>query len=67
VIHVWKKDFFDFLAVCARESSKLAKSANMTLQVFFHNILKLVSKNAEFDADFKSIKKRLKKFLQKSY
>jgi hypothetical protein len=30
---------------------------------FFHNILKWGSKNPEFDADFKSVEKNVKKFL----
>jgi hypothetical protein len=39
-------------------ASKLAKSANMTTKFFF-------SKNAEFDAEFESVEKVVKKILRK--
>jgi hypothetical protein len=39
----------------------------MAQKYFFHNILKWVLKNAELDADFKSVEKSVKKFDQDRY
>jgi hypothetical protein len=39
----------------------------MTQKIIFQIILIWVSKNAEFDADFESVEKVVKKCLQKNY
>ncbi len=57
-----KKIFRFFGPFCARSASKFAKSANMTQKIIFSNYFDMVSKNAEFDADFESVEKVLKKF-----
>ncbi len=45
----------------ARLAYKFSKSANMTSQTFSKIFLIWVSKNTEFDADFESVKKSIKK------
>jgi hypothetical protein len=57
-----KKRFFVFLGRFGRSASKFAKSANMIQKIFF---FKFFRKNAEFDANFKSVEKVAKKFTQK--
>ena len=46
----------------ARLVSKFAKSANMTPKIFFFKKIFMGIKNAEFDADFRFVKKTAKKF-----
>jgi hypothetical protein len=56
----------DFLGCFVRiRLQSWQKSTNMTPKIFFHYILKWVSKNVEFDVDFKFVEKSVKKFLQK--
>jgi hypothetical protein len=43
-------------------TSKFAKNANMTQKIIFSNYLIRVSKNTEFDAEFKPVEKEAKKF-----
>ncbi len=59
--------FFDYwLSLFARFASKFLKSDNMTLKKFWGKKSNNMSKNAEFYADFKSIKRDFKMH-QKSY
>ncbi len=53
----YEKRFFVFRAVYIALGSKLAESANMTPKLFYSQPLVWVSKNAEFDADLKSVQK----------
>jgi hypothetical protein len=46
-------------------ASKLAKSANMTPKLFCSQHFEMGDEKAEFDADFKSVEKIVKKYLQK--
>ncbi len=50
---------------CARSASKFAKNANLTQKKNFQIILIWESINTEFDADFESIEKVVKKCLRK--
>ncbi len=63
LIHIWKKRFLVFLSRFMRV--RLHKNVRMTQNYFFHYILIKVSKNAEFDADFKSVKKDVKSSYKK--
>jgi hypothetical protein len=56
--------FLFFELYCARWASKLVKNANENF--FLYNILIWVEKIAEFDADFKSVEKKSKKFPTKN-
>ncbi len=51
----------------AHLASKFGKSANMTPKKFFVKKSKKISKNAEFHADFESVKKVDNKCTKKSY
>ncbi len=59
----FEKKIFSFLGryVCVWLKS-LQKNANMTQKIFFSNDFDMGIKNAEFDADFESVKKVVKKF-----
>ena len=52
-----KKIFRFFEPFCVRQDSKLVKSATMTPQIFFSQHFDMSIKNAELDADLKSIEK----------
>jgi hypothetical protein len=66
--HIYIIRFLIFFAFFARLASKFEKSTNMTFKkVSFLNLKTGVPKNAEFCADFKSVKKVLKTATKKSY
>ncbi len=59
--HIYSKSFSFFLPFRPHLTSKFAKSANMIKNLFFAKMQSWVAKNAEFYADFESVKKLVRK------
>jgi hypothetical protein len=60
-----KKKIPFFWAVLCAFGFKVCKNANMTQKIIFSDYFDMGIKNAEFDADFESVKKVVKKCLRK--